>query len=208
MKKHKLLTPAGILGIIGSSYALLCGLIVMLNLSAYSSTYLAPFILAILLFLTGVFGVTICSVALGANKKKTYSINGRQLCIASLVANACLLALDFIEIVVMRTSEFIVAGLIYYDLYISFILCLLALIFYGVGVSKSIPGTIEEINAVLMASNASVMLTSQIEKNEVSHTDDNEDLIATLERLHNLYQNGVLTKEEYEEKKKVILEKL
>ena len=207
MKKHKLLTPAGILGIIGSSYALLCGLIIMLNLSAYSSTYLAPFILAILLFLTGVFGVTICSVALGANKKKTYSINGRQLCIASLVANACLLALDFIEIVVMRTSE-LIATLIYFDLYISFILCLLALIFYGVGVSKSIPGTTEEINAVLMASNASVMATSQIEKNEVNHTDDNEDLIATLERLHNLYQNGVLTKEEYEEKKKVILEKL
>ena len=41
-----------------------------------------------------------------------------------------------------------------------------------------------------------------------ANSNGNDDLIASLEKLYNLYQNGVLSKEEYEEKKKVILEKL
>ena len=219
MKKHKLLTPAGILGIIGSSISLLAGLSLVISVTAsgvslniIATQFVVILIIGILLLFVGIFGVIICSLSLGANKKKTYSINGKKLCIASLSANIALLVLIFLEIVMVLS----VNHTFLLDLSSAFILCLLSVIFYSIGISKSVPGTNEEINRALMpniSSNASYIVNKQptnevVNKANETTANTTEDLIDTLEKLYNLYQNGILTQEEYEEKKKIILEKL
>lgn len=213
MRKNKLITPAGILGIIGSSLSLLCGLSLMIiaealktNSSINATAFIFIIICGLLLFLGGIFGIIICSLALAENKKKTYSSKGKKLCIVSLIANASLLAILLMTLLIYR--------LFILDLVAAFILCLLSVIFYGVGISKSIPGTQEQINeALMMAYTNNVVVVSANNTNVPStptnaNSNGNDDLIASLEKLYNLYQNGVLSKEEYEEKKKVILEKL
>ena len=217
MKKHKLLTPAGILGIIGSSISLLAGLSLVISVAAsgvslniIATQFVVILIIGIILLFVGIFGVIICSLALGANKKKTYSINGKKLCIASLAANIALLVLIFLEIVMVLS----VNHTFLLDLSSAFILCLLSVIFYSIGISKSVPGTNEEINRALMPNiNASYIVNKQptnevVNKANETTANTTEDLIDTLEKLYNLYQNGILTQEEYEEKKKIILEKL
>ena len=222
MKKHKLLTPAGILGIIGSSISLLAGLSLIISVAAsgvslnvIATQFIFILVIGILLLFVGIFGVIICSLALGANKKRSYSVNGKKLCIASLAANIALLALLFFELVM----ELSINRTFLLDLSSAFILCLLSVIFYSIGISKSIPGTNEEINRALMLnvnSNVGYIVNTQptnpvditLNKANESIANTTEDLIATLEKLYNLYQNGILTQEEYEKKKKVILEKL
>ena len=192
MKKHKLLTPAGILGIIGSSISLLAGLSLVISVTAS--------------------GVSLNIIATQFVVILIYSINGKKLCIASLSANIALLVLIFLEIVMVLS----VNHTFLLDLSSAFILCLLSVIFYSIGISKSVPGTNEEINRALMpniSSNASYIVNKQptnevINKANESTANTTEDLIDTLEKLYNLYQNGILTQEEYEEKKKIILEKL
>ncbi len=216
MKKHKLLTPAAILGIVGCAFALIAGLSVFLVMSLYQylrNSYPVILLIFTLLSLGGIFGIIFCSLALGFNKKKIYSKKGALFCTISLYTNAALMALSVIGMLSIAISQ---SGLkIPAELILSFIVCLLSLIFYCIGVNNSIVGTSEEIakaqQTINYANNIayrSVNNQCYASTNDKSSEDTTNTLIETLEKLYNLYQNGVLTQEEYEEKKKIILEKL
>ena len=81
MKKNRLLTPAGVLGIIGGSFTVLAAIVILVQIIVPSviDYFLALFVVAIIIFLVGVFTIISCSLCLYCNKKKLIRLKARRL---------------------------------------------------------------------------------------------------------------------------------
>ena len=217
MRKSKFLTPAGVLGIIGGSFTILTAIVILVQFTAPSiiSYFLSLFIVAIMIFLIGVYTIISCSLCLYYNKKKTYTHKGKNACLISLIANGLILLFNFIE-----TSLYFSATnhhTILFDLLVAIILNILALIFYIIGFVQSVPGSPEEIQDVLTRRVAPINypVVQPLVNNErpvvdspIAPKDDASNSIELLEKLFDLRQKGVISEEEYESKKKDLLSKI
>lgn len=217
MKKNKLLTPAGVLGIIGGSFTVLAAIVILVQIVVPSAIgyFLALFVVAIIIFLVGVFTIISCSLCLYCNKKKTYTPKGKTTCLISLIANGSILLFNFIEISLYFSAT--TPHTILFDLLVAIILNIIALIFYAIGFAQSVPGSPEEIQDVLTGRvkpinypvvQPLVNVERPVVDSPLQSKDDTSNSIELLEKLFDLRQKGIISEEEYEEKKKTILEKI
>ena len=81
MKKNKLLTPAGVLGIIGGSFTVLAAIVILVQIVVSSAIgyFLALFVVAIIIFLVGVFTIIVAHYVYIAIRKKLIRLKARRL---------------------------------------------------------------------------------------------------------------------------------
>lgn len=104
-----------------------------------------------------------------------------------------------------------------FDLLVAIILNIIALIFYAIGFVQSVPGSPEEIQDVLTGRVKPInypvvqpLVNGErpVVDSPLLSKDDTSNSIELLEKLFDLRQKGIISEEEYEEKKKTILEKI
>lgn len=211
MKKSKLITPGQIINIVNSSLLAITSIntligLIRLNVIQY---YVLAFITNFFLALLGIGLIIISSLCLRFTRRKTYTAKGEIFCFITIFLEVIIIILEIINIILIMKMSYSVNPIIFVYIFVS----LTTTIFMLIGFKESVVGSKEEIDSKLNPiTNPNFIIKKQqqvIINNKVASANICfSEKMDKLEKIHNLYQNGILTKEEYEEKKKVILEKL
>ncbi len=214
MKKSVFLKPAGILGIIGGALLTIMSFVSIIQIAnaRVFQYYIWYFLVNVILMILSIVKIVFFSVSL-ANIKKAYSKKAKKLYLVSASIN--------ISVMVMLIFDIIMAINMNNNLSIGFCACLLlealVMLFAITGIKDSVVDvTIEcsntkENTTQVKGPNLCVKDSVYINANNENSTPkikNNKTSLDVLEKLYNLWQNGVITKEDYEKKKNKILSDL
>lgn len=211
MKKSKLITPSQIINIVNSSLLAITSIntligLIRLNVIQY---YVLAFIVNFFLALLGIGLIIISSLCLRFTRRKTYTAKGEIFCLITIFLEVIIIILEIINIILILKMADYINPMIFLCLFT----CFVTTIFLLVGFKESVVGSKEEIDSKLNPiTNPNFIIKKQqqvIINNKVASANICfSEKMDKLEKMHNLYQKGILTKEEYEEKKKNILSQI
>ena len=211
MKKSKLITPGQIINIVNSSLLAITSIntligLIRLNVIQY---YVLAFIVNFFLALLGIGLIIISSLCLRFTRRKTYTAKGEIFCLITIFLEVIIIILEIINIILILKMADYINPMIFLCLFT----CFVTTIFLLVGFKESVVGSKEEIDSKLNPiTNPNFIIKKQqqvIINNKVASANICfSEKMDKLEKMHNLYQKGILTKEEYEEKKKNILSQI
>ena len=212
MKKSKLITPGQIINIVNSSLLVITSIntlisLIRLNVMQY---YVLAFIVNFFLALLGIGLIVISSLCLRFTRKKTYTAKGEIFCLITIFLEVIIIILEIINIILIMKMSYSVNPMIFVYIFVS----VTTTIFMLIGFKESVVGSKEEIesklnpiinpNAIIKQQQQQVIINNKVVSANICFSEQMDKL----EKIHNLYQNGILTKEEYEEKKKNILSQI
>ena len=211
MKKSKLITPGQIINIVNSSLLAITSIntligLIRLNVIQY---YVLAFIVNFFLALLGIGLIIISSLCLRFTRRKTYTAKGEIFCLITIFLEVIIIILEIINIILIMKMFYSVNPIIFVYIFVS----VTTTIFMLIGFKESVVGSKEEIDSKLNPiTNPNFIIKKQqqvIINNKVASANICfSEKMDKLEKMHNLYQKGILTKEEYEEKKKNILSQI
>lgn len=215
MKKNVFLKPASILAIIGGALLIIMSFVTIIQIANIRvfQYYIGYTLVNVILIILSIVKIVFFSISL-ANIKKTYSKKTKKLYIVSTSINISIMLILLLDIIIAINMS--------NNLSIGFCACLLleavVMLFAITGIKNSVvdvaiycSNTKENITQVKEQNSSvkdSVYINAPIENNTPKIIQNNNTSLDVLEKLYNLLQKGVITKEEYETKKNKILSDL
>ena len=210
MKKSKLINPAEIINIVTGSFLLITAISTFVSLISLKviQYYVLAFIVNLFLIILGIGLIIISSLCLAFTKRKTYTSKGEKFCLLTIFLEIIIIALEIVNVLLAIKMYNRVNPMLFFYIFIS----VATTMFLLVGVKESVVGSKEEIEAklkpiidksIVMQQN-NVYVENKITNKNVSFNEQ----IDRIEKIYNLYQKGILSKEEYETKKNEILSQI
>ena len=210
MKKSKLINPAEITNIITGSFLLITAISTFVSLISLKviQYYVLAFIANLFLIILGIGLIIISSLCLAFTKRKTYTPKGEKFCLLTIFLEIIIIALEIVNVLLAIKMYNRVNPMLFFYIFIS----VATTMFLLVGFKESVVGSKEEIEAklkpiidksIVMQQN-NVYVENKITNKNVSFNEQ----IDRIEKIYNLYQKGILSKEEYETKKNEILSQI
>ena len=195
MKKSKLINPAEIINIVTGSFLLITAISTFVSLISLKviQYYVLAFIVNLFLIILGIGLIIISSLCLAFTKRKSYTSKGEKFCLLTIFLEIIIIALEIVNVLLAIKMYNRVNPMLFFYI-------------------ESVVGSKEEIEAklkpiidksIVMQQN-NVYVENKITNNNVSFNEQ----IDRIEKIYNLYQNGILSKEEYETKKNEILSQI
>ncbi len=210
MKKSKLLSPGEIINIINSSFLIITSFNIFISLINLELVqyYVLAFIINIFLIILGIGLIVMSSLCLAFTKRKTYTLKGEKFSLLSIILEVIIIALEVANVVLTIKMFNRVNPMLFVCIFVF----LTTTMFLLTSFKESVVGSKEEIETILkpkikeniVEQQATILIKNKPNSINICFTEQ----INKLEKLHNLFQNGVITKEEYEEKKKNILSQI
>lgn len=210
MKKSKLINPAEIINIVTGSFLLITAISTFVSLISLKviQYYVLAFIVNLFLIILGIGLIIISSLCLAFTKSKTYTSKGEKFCLLTIFLEIIIIALEIVNVLLAIKMYNRVNPMLFFYIFIS----VATTMFLLVGFKESVVGSKEEIEAklkpiidksIVMQQN-NVYVENKITNKNVSFNEQ----IDRIEKIYNLYQKGILSKEEYETKKNEILSQI
>lgn len=225
MIKHKFIKPGQILNIISGSFLIIAAIIILMDLIRLNVVqyYTLITIIDSVVIALSIGMIVMASLCLGFTKGKTYTSNGKIFCFLTICIETLLIILGIVDIVLFIKMS----NSIKFSFAVSLASCLIMAIALFIGYKKSVVGTKEEIEEALKiarkpspkiiqksisienAINVEKTLDLEYEKtkSDVKNVSYSSQL-ERIEKLYDLFEKGLISKEEYEDKKKSILSEI
>ena len=208
MKKSKLINPAEIINIVNGSFLTITSISTFVSLISLKliQYYVLAFVVNFFIIILGIGLIVISSLCLAFTKRKTYTLKGEKFCLLTILLEVIIIALEIVNVVLALNMTNRVNPILFVYIFILVTTTMFLLISF----KESVIGSKEEIEAKLnpamkpqneITQPKTVLIKNKVNSTNVCLTDQMDKL----EKLYSLFQKGVLTKEEYEEKKKNIL---
>ena len=225
MIKHKFIKPGQILNIISGSFLIIAAIIILMDLIRLNVVqyYTLITIIYSVVIALSIGMIVMASLCLGFTKGKTYTSNGKIFCFLTICIETLLIILGIVDMVLFIKMS----NSIKFSFAVSLASCLIMAIALFIGYKKSVVGTKEEIEETLKiarkpspkiiqksisienAINVEKTLDLEYEKtkSDVKNVSYSSQL-ERIEKLYDLFEKGLISKEEYEDKKKSILSEI
>ena len=225
MIKHKFIKPGQILNIISGSFLIIAAIIILMDLIILNVVqyYTLITIIDSVVIALSIGMIVMASLCLGFTKGKTYTSNGKIFCFLTICIETLLIILGIVDMVLFIKMS----NSIKFSFAVSLASCLIMAIALFIGYKKSVVGTKEEIEEALKiarkpspkiiqksisienAINVEKTLDLEYEKtkSDVKNVSYSSQL-ERIEKLYDLFEKGLISKEEYEDKKKSILSEI
>lgn len=225
MIKHKFIKPGQILNIISGSFLIIAAIIILMDLIRLNVVqyYTLITIIDSVVIALSIGMIVMASLCLGFTKGKTYTSNGKIFCFLTICIETLLIILGIVDMVLFIKMS----NSIKFSFAVSLASCLIMAIALFIGYKKSVVGTKEEIEEALKiarkpspkiiqksisienAINVEKTLDLEYEKtkSDVKNVSYSSQL-ERIEKLYDLFEKGLISKEEYEDKKKSILSEI
>ena len=225
MIKHKFIKPGQILNIISGSFLIIAAIIILMDLIILNVVqyYTLITIIDSVVIALSIGMIVMASLCLGFTKGKTYTSNGKIFCFLTICIETLLIILGIVDMVLFIKMS----NSIKFSFAVSLASCLIMAIALFIGYKKSVVGTKEEIEGALKiarkpspkiiqksisienAINVEKTLDLEYEKtkSDVKNVSYSSQL-ERIEKLYDLFEKGLISKEEYEDKKKSILSEI
>lgn len=225
MIKHKFIKPGQILNIISGSFLIIAAIIILMDLIRLNVVqyYTLITIIDSVVIALSIGMIVMASLCLGFTKGKTYTSNGKIFCFLTICIETLLIILGIVDMVLFIKMS----NSIKFSFAVSLASCLIMAIALFIGYKKSVVGTKEEIEETLKiarkpspkiiqksisienAINVEKTLDLEYEKtkSDVKNVSYSSQL-ERIEKLYDLFEKGLISKEEYEDKKKSILSEI
>lgn len=225
MIKHKFIKPGQILNIISGSFLIIAAIIILMDLIRLNVVqyYTLITIIDSVVIALSIGMIVMASLCLGFTKGKTYTSNGKIFCFLTICIETLLIILGIVDMVLFIKMS----NSIKFSFAVSLASCLIMAIALFIGYKKSVVGTKEEIEEALkiarkpspkiIQKSISIENAINVEKTldlEYEKTKSNvknvsySSQLERIEKLYDLFEKGLISKEEYEDKKKSILSEI
>lgn len=225
MIKHKFIKPGQILNIISGSFLIIAAIIILMDLIILNVVqyYTLITIIDSVVIALSIGMIVMASLCLGFTKGKTYTSNGKIFCFLTICIETLLIILGIVDMVLFIKMS----NSIKFSFAVSLASCLIMAIALFIGYKKSVVGTKEEIEGALkiarkpspkiIQKSISVENAINVEKTlDLEYEKTKSDVknvsyssqLERIEKLYDLFEKGLISKEEYEDKKKSILSEI
>ena len=225
MIKHKFIKPGQILNIISGSFLIIAAIIILMDLIRLNVVqyYTLITIIDSVVIALSIGMIVMASLCLGFTKGKTYTSNGKIFCFLTICIETLLIILGIVDMVLFIKMS----NSIKFSFVVSLVSCLIMIIALFIGYKKSVVGTKEEIEEALkiarepspkiIQKSISIERAINVEKTlDLEYEKTKSDVknvsyssqLERIEKLYDLLEKGLISKEEYEDKKKSILSEI